>query len=95
MTPSLCADVRLYATDEGGKTQPALPGWGCPCMVSMMEPLSGYDAWPLLGEEPLKPGERRQVGFVFLSQEGAETMKRAGRFYLWEGRFVGEAVVTS
>jgi len=34
------------------------------------------------------------VGFVFLSSEGAEKMRRARRFYLWEGRFIGEALVT-
>ncbi len=46
-----------------------------------------------LGDEPFEPGTERRVGFVFLSDEGAETMKRAGRFYLWDGRFVGEASV--
>jgi hypothetical protein len=65
-------------------------------MVSQMEPLVGYDALPLIGDEALLPGETRRLGFVFLSHEEAvPIMRAAGRFYLWEGRFVGEAVVVS
>jgi len=62
-------------------------------MVTQTQPLTGYDGWPLLSDEPLLPEEKRRVGFVFLSPEGAETMKRAGHFYLWEGGFIGEADV--
>lgn len=95
LTPHLVADVRLYETADGGKTIPARPGWGCPCMVSREKPLSGNDGWPVL-DEPMHPGEQRvAVPFVFLSLEGAETIKRAGHFYLWEGCFVGEAQVVS
>jgi hypothetical protein len=93
MTPGLIANVRLYPTAEGGKKIAARPGWGCPCMVSQQQPLSGYDGWPVL-DEPLHPGEQRaDVPFVFLSPEGAEAMREAGHFYLWEGKFIGEAVV--
>ena len=94
MPPQLIATVRLYAIADGGRTIPVLPGWGCPCMVSKQAPLLGYDGWPLL-DEPLRPGDLRdQVGFVLLAAEGAEAIRRARRFYLWEGRFIGEAVVT-
>jgi hypothetical protein len=42
----------------------------------------------------MHPGDRRRLGFVFLSgEEAAEIMRRAGRFYLWEGGFIGEADV--
>jgi hypothetical protein len=71
----------------------ALLGWGCPCFASKEKPLRGWDARLQLGDEPFPPGSERRVGFVFLSPEGAETIKRAGYFYLWEGRFVGEAEV--
>ena len=64
-------------------------------MISREEPLSGNDGWPVL-DEPLHPGEQRAaVPFVFLTPEGAETVKRARHFYLWEGRFIGEAQVVS
>jgi hypothetical protein len=95
-TPQLTAEVWMYEAGDGGRTGPAFSGWGCPCMVSQMEPLVGYDALPLIGDEPLLPGETRQLGFVFLSHEEAvATMRAGGRFYLWEGRFVGEAIVLS
>lgn len=69
------------------------PGYVCPCLVSKEEPLIGYDGWPLL-EEPLAPGSSRRVGFVFLSgQEAADIFRHAGKFFLWEGRFIGEAVL--
>ncbi len=94
--PQLFAEVRMYGAAAGGRAGPAYSGWGCPCMVSQTEPLIGYDALPLVGDEPLLPGETRQLGFVFLSQEEAvPIMRQAGRFFLWEGRFVGEAIVQS
>lgn len=95
MTPDLVADLHLYSTADGGKQIAAPPGWGCPCVVSQQRPLSGYDGWPVLSE-PLQPGEKRvAVPFVFLSSEGADVMRKAGRFYLWEGKFIGEAVIVS
>jgi hypothetical protein len=57
--------------------------------------LGGWDARLQLDDEPFHPGTRRRVGFIFLSAEGAETMKRAGHFYLWEGGFVGEATIVN
>jgi hypothetical protein len=46
-----------------------------------------------LGDEPLLPGEMRQVGYFFLFPESAEKVRRAGKFYLWELKFIGEAEV--
>ena len=94
-TPDLAADVRLYPTENGGRSIPALLGWGCPCFTSKDTQQGGWDARLQLEDEPFAPGTERRVGFVFLSPEGAETMKRAGHFYLWEGRFIGEAQVVS
>ncbi|MNS85494.1 hypothetical protein D3C86_1446660 [compost metagenome] len=92
--PHLIADVRMYATADGGRKTPAHLGWGCPCMVSLEEPLEGWDAWPILLGEPLKPGDERRLGMVFLSGEKAATIMRdAGHFFLWEGRAIGEAKV--
>ena len=96
MAPQLVAEVRMYATDEGGRKSVALPGWGCPCMTSTTVPLEGYDGWPQLGDTPLKASDERLLGFVFLSgDEAAEVMRRAGVFYLWEGEFIGEAHVVA
>ena len=94
VTPHLIADVVLYPAESGGRQHDAFPGWGCPCMVSQSEPLTGYDAWPIL-DAPLKPGDSRRLGFVFAVGELAQTIREAGKFYLWEGHFIGEAVVVS
>ena len=94
MSPQLVADVTLYPTSGGGRKSTVFPGWGCPCCISKQHPLVGYDGWPLLGDTPLEPGEQRRLGFVFLSgEEAAELMRNAGIFYLWEGHFIGEAIV--
>jgi len=53
----------------------------------------GYDGWPLLADTALNPGDQRRRGFVFLSPHAAEILKNAGTFYLWEGRFIGEAKI--
>jgi len=42
----------------------------------------------------MQPGERRRVGFVFLMGEtAARIIQNARKFSLWEGSFVGEAIV--
>jgi hypothetical protein len=44
----------------------------------------------------MAPGDRRRLGFVFLSgEQTANLFRRAGRFFLWEGGFIGEAVVVT
>lgn len=84
----------MYPSSDGGRTTLAYPGWGCPCCLRNTAPIEGYDGWPQLGDKPIAPGERRRLGFVFLSgDEAAQILKPAGKLYLWEGRFVGEAVI--
>lgn len=92
-TPDLVADVRLYATTEGGRHFPAPAGWGCPCFASRDSTQAGWDARLQIGDGPIEPGTCRRVGFVFLTPEGSAAMKQAGHFFLWEGGFVGEARV--
>lgn len=97
MTPQLVADVTLYRTQDGGRRSTAFPGWGCPCCLSKATPIvAAYDAWPLLGDTAIQPGESRRLGFVFLSgEETAKLFRDAGKFFLWEGGFIGEANVVS
>jgi hypothetical protein len=93
MSPEIVADVYLYPTADGGKELTVLPGWGCPCSSFKSNDAIFYDGWPLL-DTPLAPGERRRLGFVFLSgEDAASVLRQTGRFYLWEGRFIGEAAI--
>ncbi len=90
--PDLVVDLYLYPTDAGGKTKPIMLGYGCPCSkdTSCTE---AWDGYPLL-EEVMWPGERRRVGFLFLSGSKAiEAFESSKMFYLWEGRLVGEATL--
>jgi hypothetical protein len=94
--PQLLADVWFYATADGGRSGPALPGFGCLLIVATEKPLSGWDSLLLLHDEPLHPGERRRLGFAFLSPENAvPALAKSGRFYLWEGRAIGEGTIVS
>ena len=93
--PDLVADVRLYLSEEGGKSAAAVRGYGCPLFTTKDTSLGGWDARMQLGDEPFPPGTERRVGFVFLTQEGSQKVKIAGRFYLWDGGFVGEGTVVA
>jgi hypothetical protein len=94
MKPELVADLWLYPTEAGGRKAPIKLGWGCPCSVQKTTD-DCWDGYPLLGDEEMKPGEsRRAIGFVFASgNEAPDKMGAAGKFYLWEGHFIGEASV--
>jgi len=93
MRPGLLATVTLYSPEDGGRQSPAYPGWGCPCVAEDKQPLHGWDAWPIL-ETAISPGETRaNVPFVFLTEEGQESISKLEKFFLWEGKVIGEAVV--
>lgn len=92
--PQLVATVSLYPTADGGRREPMMPGFLFPVTVGNTTPLHVWDALPLLRDKPFAPGETRRIGLVFLSgQEAATELRRAGKFYLWDGRFIGEAIV--
>jgi hypothetical protein len=92
--PQLIADVTLYASSQGGLLVSTSAEWfGCLCKVKKAD-FHGWDCRILLNGIPLVPGETRRVVFIFLSgEEAARTIRQAGRFYLWEGRIIGEAEV--
>jgi|EndMetStandDraft_8_1072994.scaffolds.fasta_scaffold541585_1 hypothetical protein len=90
--PDLTADVYFYPADAGGRKSPVRLGWGCPCSSTNKVPVvDGWDGYPLLQSEML-PGERRTLGFVFLSgAEAASALTASDKFYLWENGVIGEA----
>jgi hypothetical protein len=88
--PDMVVDLYLYAEKDGGKAQPVSIGWGCPCSKDKSF-TEGWDGYPLL-DSKMTPGDRRQVGFVFLSgRKAVEALASADPIYLWEGKFIGEA----
>jgi hypothetical protein len=91
--PHLIVDVTLYPTDVGGRRSPTRAKWFiCPCKLTKNADI----AWDcrLYYDAPIAPGEtRRGVGAVFLSKDGLPLFRQAGRFYLWDGRIIGEATV--
>ena len=101
--PDLIAEVVFYSTEEGGAKLTKLPGWGCLCCESKDSFITGedgkryrfgHDGWPQL-TDPISPGDQRRLGFVFFisGKESADALRKVGKFYLWEGIFIGEAVV--
>lgn len=92
--PLLTAKLYLYPTAEGGKINPISIGWGCPCFRAEDKSIPAYDGYPLLGENSMLPGETQTIGFTFLSgKEAADIFIDIGEFYLWEGKFIGKAIV--
>jgi hypothetical protein len=71
---------------------------GSPCTIQSDKGLGwvGYDGWPLLIDGPMSPGETRRVGYFFISgQEAVNYLSSAEKFYIWEGRIVGEARIVN
>lgn len=92
----LVVDLCLYPRQPKGRQLPIWLGWGCPCSVQNSVLREGWDGYPLLlGDRIMMLGETRcAVGFVFRSgNQAADIMRAAGKFYLWEGDFIGEATV--
>lgn len=94
-TPDLRVRLTFYDKDKDGPKLRKSTGWGCPCFIHLnqMDP-PGFDGWPQFGDTDMGAGETRDVGIVFLSgKRAADFFLQSGKFYLWEGRFIGEAVI--
>jgi hypothetical protein len=95
MQPELIVDLTLYPTIEGGRRGPILGKWfGCPCVLRK-EGSEGRDCRVLLDGRSIAPGESARVGMIFLSPDSAALFRAAGKFYLWEGGIICEAIVIS
>jgi len=54
---------------------------------------TGYGLFFELGERPLNPGEKRRAKLSFLVEESLDAFDKAKRFYVWDGRIVGEVTL--
>jgi hypothetical protein len=94
-SPDVIADVFLYLTKEGGRENPLrgdLTKWyGCPCKMQK-DDYNAYDCRIFIDGLIIQPGETHRLGMTFLSPEQALPLfHKSARFYLWEGRIIGEA----
>ncbi|MEQ1940949.1 hypothetical protein ABMA32_00865 [Mesorhizobium sp. VNQ89] len=91
-TPDLTADLHLYPSEQGGRKLSIDIGWGCPCAPGNAA-TDCWDGYPLL-DTTMLPGERRRVGFFFLSgADAVNAIRPHGKFYLRESRVIGEAII--
>ena len=84
------ADVTLYATEKGGRESAIVADWfGCPVKVHEQD-FSAWDFRILTQGEAISPGETKRFGVVFLMPEAGALFRRLPKFYLWEGKIIGE-----
>jgi hypothetical protein len=90
--PDVWVDLKFYPVDQGGPEREKSQGWECVCFEDIERTKPGHHGWPLLADKPMGAGETRRVGFVFLAGDSvAEEYRDVGKFYVWEGRVIGEA----
>jgi hypothetical protein len=91
--PHFTVDLTLYLPERGGRKEPiAREGFGCPCRLDKTSDTFADCRLFLSGQE-IAPGETKRVGVRFLVEPAAVLFRTAGKFYLWDGRIIGEAVV--
>ena len=93
LAPIFMIDLTLYPTEMGGRIEPlTLEGVGLPCrLTEKSEPF--YDCRLFLNGQHIAPGETKRVCIRFSFAAAAPLFRAAGKFYLWDGRNIGEAVV--
>jgi hypothetical protein len=97
--PDLVADITLYRTEDGGRLHPLRGDLtkysGFPCKINK-EDLEAWDCRILLEGKIIKPGESHRLKMAFISSTHVvPLLVKAGHFYLWEAKIIGEARVVN
>ncbi len=93
--PHFMVDLTLYPPEMGGRKEPITrEGFGCPCKLDEKGDIFADCRLFLTGQRIL-PGETKRVGIHFSFDPAAQIFRAAGKFYLWDGRIIGEAVVVT
>jgi hypothetical protein len=91
IAPDFIAEITLYSSDKGGRNHPIIgERFGCPCKFDPKD-FTAWDCRILTEGESFLPGETKQLGIKFLSPSVAPAFRSVAKFYLWEGRIIGEA----
>ena len=95
ITPHFIATITLYPSDKGGRASPIVgERFGCPCKFDEAD-FTAWDCRILTRGERFSPGETKKFGIVFGTPEAAPLFRSVRKFYLWEGRIIGEAHATT
>jgi hypothetical protein len=94
LVPDIFARIHLFATEQGGRTQP-IPAaqFGCPLFFAD----EGFDCRLLLDQtgSPLLLGTTMVVPIKFLNPQSVMPRLKVGEhFLLWEGKYIAEGEVT-
>lgn len=91
--PHFMVDLTLYTPEKGGRKEPITrEGFGCPCKLDKNRDTFA-DCRLFLNGQHISPGETKRVGIRFSFDPAASVFRAAGKFYLWDGRAIGEASV--
>jgi tetratricopeptide (TPR) repeat protein len=96
MRPSdLEADFYLYPSEQSGRRGALGTGFQALCL-SKDDGKLVFRCLLDIGPKPMRPGERRHVRFKFeQGAAAAESLRKAGKFYLRELGILGEATVSA
>lgn len=93
LDPHFMVDLTLYSPEMGGRKDPITrEGFGCPCKLDE-DGDTFADCRLFLNGQEIRPGETKRVGILFSFEPAASIFRAARKFYLWDGRIIGEAVV--
>jgi len=94
IAPEVTARVRLYTTDEGGRTGPIRGKVGTPMKIDGKDD-EYNDCWMILPDgREAHPGETLIVTIAFSRPKLVAPWVKIGMtFRLWEGKFVAEGEI--
>jgi len=91
-------DLYLYPTEQGGRKSAARGSYRPIGFLRKDSTRSSvddpdYGIFFQLGDVLIAPGETKRVNCFFIHRPSFEVFMNAKKFYIWEGRFVGEATL--
>jgi|ERR1700685_4554111 len=98
MSLEATVDLYLYPTEQSGRKSGARGSYR-PIGFLRKDPKlgingdHGHGVFFQIGEVPIEPGETRRLTCFFIYQPSYDAFMDAKKFYVWEGRIVGEVTL--